>query len=392
MPTYEYRRRKPLPVDANVGDAEAFQRRYLRRYLRSVKRLLKRQSKSWEAGSIAKEEIVERRQQLVGLYSDQRNLWLAREHLRRKGGQAPGPDGIRLRDGDKREWFRWFREIKPALQDGTYEPGPSRAVETAKRSGQGVRTIRIANAMDRIISRGIFQFLSPLVDPGFDCRSFGFRPRLGVRQALVEAVQLAEGESRWHWVAHDLKDAFDRIPRERMLDLLSPIAPKPLLDVLRRLIGTESHLRVAQGSPVSPLLLNIYLDHHLDRRWRKRKPRTPLLRYADDLLVMCRSESEAVAADKLLRELLIPVGFQLKSGFEAAHSDLAAGQCTDWLGYEIGRGDGHVAPRIGHRAWGSLDESLGNAALEGDSSAARYAVRHWLKTGRTITSAVAMSC
>jgi len=106
----------------------------------------------------------------------------------------------------------------------------------------------LANALDRIVSRGIFQILSPVFDPGFDPRSFGFRPRLGVPHALAEAILVAESDSRWHWVAHDLKDAFDRIPRERLLDLLRPpVVPQQMLDVIRRRVATEigaKHCRI----------------------------------------------------------------------------------------------------------------------------------------------------
>src|SRR5438270_120777 len=103
MLSYEARRRSPLPVDAHTGDAEAFQQRYLR----SVKRLLKRQSRVPREGKKAVREFANRRSQLLMLYSEQRSLFLAREHLRRKGGQAPGPDGIRPRDFDKGYWYEW---------------------------------------------------------------------------------------------------------------------------------------------------------------------------------------------------------------------------------------------------------------------------------------------
>lgn len=374
MLTYESRRRKPLPVDAHSGDAEAFGRRYIR----SVKRLLKKQGRLTPENGRAIGECNERRTQLLSLWCEPRNLFLAREHLRRKGGQAPGPDGIRPRDNDKSYWYECFRGIKPLLENGTYEPSQSRIIEIPKGSGLGTRQLKIANTIDRIIARAAVQAFSPFVEPGFDDRSFGFRPRLGVRHALSAAIRITENEDRWFWCAVDLRNAFDSVPRERLFDLLRARIPKSMLDVVRRLVETDARHGIAQGCPLSPLLLNVYLNHHLDKPWRQNRSRTPLLRYADDILVLCRTEKGAKDAYRSLCDLLIPAGFKLKNSFDEACTDLSTRQTSDWLGYRIAARNDVIVPGIGDRAWDHLDAALADAAIEGDVRIVRNVVRQWL--------------
>jgi hypothetical protein len=95
----------------------------------------------------------------------------------------------------------------------------------------------------------------------------------------------------------------------------------------------------------------------LDRAWRKQHPDAPLLRFADDLLILADNRDEAVALRAALEALLRPAGMPLNES-KGALRDLAAGQAIEWLGYELRRGDGGVEPRLTARSWDRLDGAL----------------------------------
>ena len=107
------------------------------------------------------------------------------------------------------------------------------------------------------------------------------------------------------------------------------------MEAPRSAVLPEKKRGLVQGSPLSPILLNLYLHHHLDRPWRKKFPTIPLVRYADDILILCRSIGEAREAHASLKEMLVPQGMQLKGTAETAVRNLARGTQATWLGYEF---------------------------------------------------------
>ncbi len=74
-----------------------------------------------------------------------------------------------------------------------------------------------------------------------------------------------------------------------------------LIELLETILPTANHRGLRQGGCLSPLLLNLYLHHHLDRPWQQKCPRLPLIRVADDLLILCKTECQAVEAYDELR-------------------------------------------------------------------------------------------
>ena len=181
-----------------------------------------------------------------------------------------------------------------------------------KGTGRGNRTLTIANIEDRVVARAVVQIVQPLYDPTFDDNSFGFRPGRGRQLALARALKLAKEQDRHVWLVADLEAAFDRVPHNRLLDVLRKRLHENVVQLIHHIIHNKSGRGLPQGSPLSPLLLNVYLDHFLDTRWRKLHPDLPLLRYADDLLILCRTEEEAQSARLDLAQLLTPTAMLLK--------------------------------------------------------------------------------
>lgn len=301
---------------------------------------------------------------LVDWIADHRNLHNALTYLRRKGGEAPGPDGLSYDDLSSEDVWQMIRVLGRSLRTGEYRPGPANQIRVPKRSGRGWREISLSQIADRVVSRAIYQVVEPLLDASFDEASF-CRSRSGAPRAVAYALAVAGRHRLFCWVADDIKNAFPSVPVNRLRDVLKKRLPDSrLLELLDRVLGASPGKGLAQGCSLSPLLLNVYLDHLLDHKWRRTAPSTPLVRYVDDILVLCRTAEEAREAYEQLRKLLRQAGFSLKGdGRSAAIHDLSAGERLDWLGYRFEMEGCDVAAKLPldeepDGFWNSLQQSF----------------------------------
>jgi RNA-directed DNA polymerase len=291
--------------------------------------------------------------------ADSRNLRTAWGYLAAEGGQAPGLDGLRFDDLEEHETWRLVRSISKAIKDDTYRPGPDRKVPIPKAGGTGTRTLSIPSVIDRLVQRAAVQVLQPYLDCFLGDGCLGFRPNLGINEALALAERLAVEGGRWAWLAEDLRNAFDNVPQQRLLDVLRTLIPDDaMMRLLRRLVETDGGTGIRQGGPLSPLLLNVYLNHFLDRKWDRLFAGVPLLRWADDVLILCRNRQEALQAYQGLKQLLLPAGMRLKGTPEKAVHDLQGGESIIWLGYRLRKGEGGLEVSLTEKAWKRLSERL----------------------------------
>ena len=353
---YESLRRRgdeKRPADAHdrrgsAGPHEGTDRDFLRRHGRE----------SAEAARGTRKERAAFAAGLLTRVADPRNLHLALEHLAREGGQAPGPDGLRPRDLGRAERWDLARALGAAIQTGTYRPGRHRVVKIPKGPGRGTSALKVLDAQDRAVQRGAVQVLQPLLDPGFLPTTLGSRPRKGRGHALALAGKLAAEAGLRAWAAADVAGAFDAVPLGRLMDVLRLRLPaEDLLAFLEVMIGGTGGRGLRQGGAASPLLLNAYLDHALDRPWAKAHPKTPLLRYVDDLLVLTAGRAEAEDARVALEARLRSAGMPPKAS-KGAVRDLGAGESIAWLGYDLRMGDGGIEARIAPPSWARLGENL----------------------------------
>jgi retron-type reverse transcriptase len=181
-----------------------------------------------EAAAVAQGTAAARKAFLATLLpraADSRNLRLAWDHLAADGGQAPGLDGLRCDHLEDHEVWGLVRTLGRAILDGTYRPAPDRKVQIPKASGKGTRTLSIPSVVDRVAQRAVVQVVQPYADVFFDEHSLGYRPGSHVYQALALAEGLIVKDGRWVLLAEDLKDAFDAVPQQRLLDVIRTYLP-----------------------------------------------------------------------------------------------------------------------------------------------------------------------
>lgn len=203
--------------------------------------------------------------------------------------------GRAVRDFD-RHALQELTSLSQELGAGTYEPG--RVTTVGIQSRFRSRDLTLSTVRDRVVERALHQVLTPVIDPTLTPFSFGYRRGLGVKDAIRSLTQLRD-EGMTHVLRTDVRDAFDSLPRRRVVDALRARVRDPrVCDVVEKLLARLDDVSmagsgIAQGSSLSPLLLNVYLDD-LDRRILAAG--FTVLRFADDIAIPTRSEAEAYRA------------------------------------------------------------------------------------------------
>jgi RNA-directed DNA polymerase len=181
------------------------------------------------------------------------------------------------------------------------------------------RPLSIPTVRDRIVQAALKIVLEPVFEADFAPCSFGFRPRRSPHDALQVLIDEAWRGRRWV-VETDIADCFSAIPHDALMRAVEErISDRAVLKLLRAILRAgvmqDGDVRrpvtgAAQGGVISPLLCNAYL-HRIDRVWSAREHGV-LVRFADDVLVMCRSREQAEAALQRLRNLLADLGLKPK--------------------------------------------------------------------------------
>lgn len=246
---------------------------------------------------------------------------------------------------------RKVSELAADLADGSWEPDPVFPVEIAKPGG-GLRRLHIPSLRDRIVERALLAELDPIIDPLLLPWSFAYRRGLGVRDAVASLVEARDTGSAWVARA-DVADCFERIPRWEVLRRLRQVlSDTQAVDLLRRLLdrrivgGRRAYedrgLGLYQGSVLSPLLCNMYLDF-FDRAMLVAGFR--VVRYADDFAVPAPDRGSAERALVAAQEALATLRLELNPSKTKV---VSFDQGVPFLGATVTATTGHGGEALSH--------------------------------------------
>jgi RNA-directed DNA polymerase len=236
-----------------------------------------------------------------------------------------------------------LQHLSAALRTGTYVPQPVRRCWIDKLGSAEKRPLGIPTVKDRVVQTALRLVLEPIFEREFLPCSHGFRPQRGCKGALREVQRLLDAGATWV-VDADIKSYFDSIPQAQLMtEVRTRIADGRVLKLLEAYLtqgvmdGLEQWTPEAgtpQGAVISPLLANVYL-HPVDQALTAAGYQ--VVRYADDLVILCASEDEAQRALTLLRALLETRGLRLHPE-KTRVVDATQSGGFDFLGYHFEQG------------------------------------------------------
>jgi group II intron reverse transcriptase/maturase len=240
--------------------------------------------------------------------------------LVRENRGAPGIDGTTIAQIEESGAQAFLDELAVELKEQRYRPRPARRVYIPKPGRSEQRPLGIPSIADRVVQTAAKLVLEPIFEAGFRDCSFGFRPRRSAHDALDQIKREVVRGRRWV-IDADIRGFFDALDQQILVSLLGErISDRRVLKLLRSwlragVLEGETLLRPEvgspQGSPISPLLANVYLNA-LDRAWEDRHGGMGVLvRYCDDLVVLCKTRAQAEAALAQLRALLAELKLEL---------------------------------------------------------------------------------
>ncbi|MET0006119.1 MAG: group II intron reverse transcriptase/maturase [Candidatus Thiodiazotropha sp.] len=208
------------------------------------------------------------------------------------------------------------------MSSGSYFPAPVKAVAIPKKNG-GERILGVPTVMDRVAQMVVKQMIEPALEAKFLPDSYGYRPG----RSALDAIGVTRKRCwEYDWVLEfDIKSLFDNIDHTLLLRALKKhvqcawallyigrwlTAPLQLVDGTR----VERTRGTPQGGVVSPVLANLFMHYAFDVWITRTWPNTPWCRYADDGLVHCRNEQEALAVQAALNARLAQCGLELHPG------------------------------------------------------------------------------
>jgi group II intron reverse transcriptase/maturase len=253
---------------------------------------------------------------------------------------AAGIDKQTIADVEEFGIAKLLDELAADLREGRWRPLPARRVFIPKPGRDELRPLSIPAVRDRIVQAAVKTVIEPIFEADMLECSFGFRPRRAQHDALQVLVDEAWSGRRWV-LESDVANCFEAIPHSELMSAIEErIVDRHVLKLLRAMLRAgvmqdgavkRDAAGTPQGGVISPCLCNVYL-HRLDRQWAERGT-GELVRFADDMVVMCRTRGEAERALVALREILAELGLTLKDAKTRIVELREGGEGLDFLGF-----------------------------------------------------------
>jgi len=246
-----------------------------------------------------------------------RQVWEAYKKVKTNKGSA-GVDNVSLEDYEVRLEGNLYK-LWNRLASGSYFPPPVLWVEIPKKDGR-IRRLGIPTVGDRIAQMVVKDELEPHVEPLFHRNSYGYRPKKSAHEAIEKARTQCW---RCDWVIDlDIKGLFDNLDHKLLMHAVEKHTKEKweLMYIERWLKApveerggrTRERTRgTPQGGVISPLLANIFLHHAFDKWMEKEFPAVEFERYADDIIVHCKSLNQAEYVLEKIEERLKKCGLEL---------------------------------------------------------------------------------
>jgi RNA-directed DNA polymerase len=253
---------------------------------------------------------------LIDKVYSEKNLRAAFKRVRKNHG-APGIDNVTVEHFEL-DLEHNITKLIEELKAGTYQPQMIKRVYIDKPGKKGEkRPLGIPTVRDRVVQTALRSALEPIFEKEFAAYSYGFRPRRGCKDALRRVERLLNQGYTWV-VDADIKSFFDTIPHKPLMaKVMERIADRRVLDLIESYLkqGIMEEMRfwtpeegTPQGAVLSPLLANIYLNP-LDHLMKEHG--IEITRYADDFVVQCKTEKEAMDALDVITRWMTPSGLAL---------------------------------------------------------------------------------
>jgi RNA-directed DNA polymerase len=266
--------------------------------------------------------------------------------MAKRNNGAPGIDGMTFDDIEKAGVEGFLRNIQEQLVNGTYQPIRNRIKEIPKANGK-TRKLGIATIRDRVVQGAVKLILEPVFDSDFQDGSYGYRPKRTAHQA-IERVAEAVVKEKTRVIDLDLKSYFDTVKHHILLAKIAErIADEKIMRLLKQMLKIGGKEGVPQGSVLSPLMSNIYLNE-MDKMLEKAKETTregkythvEYARFADDVVILVDGYHKWdwlwARINKRLREELDKLQVHINEE-KTRQLDLIKGDSFGFLGFEFRR-------------------------------------------------------
>ena len=272
----------------------------------------------------------------------------------RSNNGAPGADGVTFEDVEAYGRGKWLGELASELREKTYKPGAIRRVYIPKPNGKQ-RPLGIPNLKDRVCQTAGMIVLEPIFEADLPPEQYAYRSGKNALEAVKQVHSLLN-QGHLEVVDADLSGYFDTIPHaELMKSVARRIVDKHILRLIKMWLeapveeedgdgrwkrttrNKDDRLGIPQGSPISPLLANLYMRRFI-AGWKKfgyeEQFGAKIVNYADDLVICCRKGKAETAMSKLRRMMTL---LKLTVNEEKTRICRVPEESFDFLGYTFGR-------------------------------------------------------